>query len=267
MHWLHGDRNFDLWITYYGERHDHRYRELATFYNTRPGSKFQNLKFAYDTWPERFAAYDAIMVLDDDIVITGDQISRLFEYRDLYDLWLLQPAFNPRGKISWPITKVNWNCELRFTNFVELGCPLFRRDKLDIFMTIYDPVLVGYGIDWWYLHILGAQLEGRVAVVDNVACINPRDRSKGSMREIDKLQSQAQREAIWQEVRQLYSITNMDRELYVYRRVLKPLPARWASVLFHLPTDAIARTRRLVWLAKRQVLRAWANHGATGNIS
>ena len=87
--------------------------------------------------------YSAILVMDDDVLISGSSISRLFEIRERHDLWALQAAFSPRGKISWPITEARRRNALRFTNFIEMTCPLFRRDKLDDFedlMRTYDIV-------------------------------------------------------------------------------------------------------------------------------
>ena len=175
-------------------------RRVADFYNERKGSKFQNLKFAYDTWPDSFARYGAVMVMDDDVLIDSRGINRLFRIRSGHDLWVLQPAFDPRGKVSWDITRVDPRCRLRFTNFVEMTCPLFRQDKLAQFMAIYDPILVGFGVDWWFLHSMGAGLERRVAVVDEVVCLNPHDRTKGRIREIDRLQSTADRRKVWEEI-------------------------------------------------------------------
>src|SRR5262249_47793095 len=99
-HWLRGRRNFDLWITYYGDVPG-TWAEIADLYNCRQGSKFQNLHSAYCSWGERLRHYEAIMVLDDDILISGEDLSHLFELRHTLDLWVLQPAFHPRGKISW----------------------------------------------------------------------------------------------------------------------------------------------------------------------
>lgn len=49
------------------------------------------------------------------------------------------------------INTVHPTAKLRYTNFVEMACPLFRRDELDAFMSVYDPDLVGYGTDRWFL--------------------------------------------------------------------------------------------------------------------
>jgi hypothetical protein len=186
--WLRGQRNFDLWITYYGEHDDHPLRGSADLYNRRKGSKFQNLLHAYRTWAAIIDRYTAVLVMDDDILIDASAISRLFEIRARYDLWVLQPAFHPRGKISHPITRARPGVFLRYTNFVEMNCPLFRRDKLDAFMRVYDPVLTGFGMDWWYLEVLGEDLRGRAGIVDAITCVTPMDHTKGGVREMDRLQ-------------------------------------------------------------------------------
>jgi hypothetical protein len=145
--WLIGQRDFDLWVVYYGDRPE-AFRTEADLYLARKGSKFQNLHHCYRRWPQMLARYDAIMVMDDDILIHATGISRLFAIRQELDLWALQPAFRLSGKISWDITRVQATAKLRYTNFIEMACPLFRRDKLEAFMSVYDPELVGYGAVW-----------------------------------------------------------------------------------------------------------------------
>lgn len=155
--WLADDRDFDLWVTYYGDGPD-TLRPLADLYDRRKGSKFQNVRHAYRTWPALFEGYDAVMVMDDDVLIGPRALDRLFRIREQLDLWVLQPAFHPRGKVSHPITQVHRGAFLRYTNFVEMTCPLFRRDKLEEFLRVYDGELVGYGMDWWFLDVLGEDL-------------------------------------------------------------------------------------------------------------
>jgi hypothetical protein len=115
-----------------------------------PGSRSNNLVFTSAGDRSNLARYDAIMVMDDDIVIDATGITRLFEIRRERDLWALQPAFRLGGKVSWDITAVHATAKLRYTNFIENAC----------------------------LHTLGTELDSRVAVVDEVTCINPYDRSK-----------------------------------------------------------------------------------------
>lgn len=199
--WLNGNRNFDLWVNYYGNQLN-RYKDESDFYTVRKGGKFPNLHFVYRNWASILNQYQAILVMDDDVIIDGPSINRLFDIRRKYNLWLLQPAFNPKGKISHRITRVNPWTFLRYTNFVEMTCPLFQKDKLEAFMNVYDPALVGYGVDYWYMHFLGPEIVGKVAIVDEISCINPRDHTKGGKREIDLLKSTPERIRIWDSIKE-----------------------------------------------------------------
>jgi hypothetical protein len=257
--WLKGQRQFDLWVTYYGDRPG-TLGDIADFYHMRRGSKFQNLRFAYGACRELFVQYDAVMVMDDDVLLNATQINRLFAIREQYDLWVLQPAYSLRGKISWDITRVRPTCKIRYTNFVEMTCPLFRRDKLDAFMSVYDPVLVGYGMDWWFLHTMGHDLRGRVAVVDEITCVNPFDRTKGHRREIDVLQPISERLAIWQQTKTKYGIPGEAQGTVEYARIAKPYlhqlrsVCAYCAILMYVTLSTIAGRilRRCgVWLSRR----------------
>lgn len=218
-HWLLGERQFDVFVAYYGDG-QHSYRNNVEHYFERKGGKFPNLHFAYSNWPTVFAHYDAIMVMDDDILIDAAAINNLFAIRAQYSLKVLQPAFRLNGKISHRITAFRPFSKLRFVNFVENTCPLFFRPCLDEFMKHYDPALVGYGTDWWYLEVLHAEVVGNAAIVDQWPCINPfDDRKQGRGREIDALQSLAQRERAWYEVAQRFGLTQHLREQRVFRTV------------------------------------------------
>ncbi len=247
--WVLGKRSFDLWITYYGDRPG-ALADIADLYSCHKGSKFQNLHNAYQAWPDLMRAYEAVLVMDDDILIGGEEIARLFELRRELDLWLLQPAFSPWGKISHPVTRVVRTARLRYTNFVEMACPLFREDKLRAFIRVYDPVLVGWGVDWWYLDVLGPDLERRIAVIDEVVCLNPRDAAKGGQREIDRLQPTETRKAVWEAVKRTHHIRSEERGPAEYGRVLKPWPGRlWGRALMsaeHRAVRALALGRRVV---------------------
>jgi hypothetical protein len=206
--WLKGKQNFDFWITYYGETKN-RYREFCDYYLERKGGKFPNLHYAYQHFREILECYEAIFIMDDDLIISSTEIGYLFEIREKYDLWLLQPAYDPQGKISHPITGARPLSFMRYTNFVEVTCPLFRRDVLDKFMKIYDPILIGWGIDWLYMHALGDKIEKKVAVVDAVTCLNPTDEMKGGYREIELLQDTPTRIENWKKIRQLHNVREL----------------------------------------------------------
>ena len=180
--WLRGKRNFDLWVTYYGNQGS-RYKDLSDFYNMYQGSKWQNLRNVYLKWPEILEHYDAILAMDDDILINTANINRLFAIRKEFDLWICQPSYDVRGKIRHKITASQPSNLLRYVNFVENGCSVFRKDKLDEFMKVYDGSLGGNGVDYWFLKVLGSDIEGKYAIVDAIRCINPHDEKKSGVRE------------------------------------------------------------------------------------
>jgi hypothetical protein len=217
--WLGPDRDFDLWVVWYGRGAD-VLQAPADYYLALAGSKFQNLHYCFQHWPALLERYDAILIMDDDIRISAQKINRLFALREHYDLWALQPAFSKFGKISHLITRVRRDCELRFVDFIEMSCPLIRTDKLLDFLRVYDPALVGWGCDWWFMHTMGDQLFDRVAVIDSVVCLNPHDAQKpGGDREIDRLQSQQQRRETWERIRDKHGIIAELRGQHEFRCV------------------------------------------------
>lgn len=250
--WLRGRRDFDLWVTYYGD-HPGRYKDVSDYYVARKGGKFPNLHHAWQQWRQIFERYEAIFLADDDIHLDGPSISRLFGIRAEHDLWLLQPAFDPRGKTSHPITRVRAFSFMRYTNFIEVGCPLFRRDKLDQFLRVYDPALIGWGVDWWFLHELSPIPEDKIAIIDAVPCFNPPEAMKGGQREIDRLQDRFTREQTWQRFKQQLGIVASDEVFVEYRVVRRPRRATdiFRSVKFGLINTALY----LAKLQRRMVRR------------
>jgi len=204
--WLIGPREFDIWACYYGDT-VFNCAEHVEFHVSKKGGKFPNLQYIYQHYQKQLEKYEAVFVLDDDIIISATDINRLFEIREQHDLWLLQPAFNPRGKISHPITERIPFCFMRYTNFIENGCALFRKDKLDDFMDVFDSTLVGYGTDYWFIDSLGPDIVGKVAIIDEVTCINPYDHTKdGGKREIELLQENAMRARNWEIIKEKHNI-------------------------------------------------------------
>jgi hypothetical protein len=195
------DKKWDLVTAFYGDDQAsfEELRQISAASFKIEGSKFQNLKQLFGRQPSIFGAYDFILLSDDDIHFTKEKIDELFEIAAAYDLWVCQPSFDPAGRISFPLTAQS-GMNLRITNFVEMTCPLFRKDKLVEFLNTYDGQLVGWGMDWWYCNCLNAMENKKFAVIDKIAVINPHNRQRrGEAREIEKLQSNNDRESHWKE--------------------------------------------------------------------
>jgi len=183
QHWLRGPRDFDLWVVYCGAKTIHPHEEDARFYARSCGTKYQNLYWAYLLYARVIERYEAVIVLDDDILIEAGGLTRLFEIRQAHDLCVVQPAFQ-HGKADSGAKRAA-PTQLRYTNIIDMTCPLFRRDILDVFMSDFDPNLSGYGEDWWFLHLLGPDLLARIAIADEVSCTH----------------SHAQRTPVWERIR------------------------------------------------------------------
>jgi hypothetical protein len=214
--WLSGspERDWDLCVAYYGDEPDPPCLHGADHGVRSKGGKFGNLLKCCRQQLAYFRRFEAILVLDDDVVMDAGGISTLFAARRRLDLWLLQPAYDPlEGKCdAYPDLRAQPYAH-RLVNFVEVTCPLFLTEKLLSFLEVYqprvgEPLLAGYGIDSWFCqHLLGVKRDGsaavqdKCAVIDAVSCLNPEDHVKqGGLREIDKLQSKGLRIREWQSI-------------------------------------------------------------------
>ena len=111
-------------------------------------------------------------------------------------------------------------------------------------MAVYEPEVVGWGCDWWFLEVMGDDLRGRVAVVDGITCVNPYDWKKGGHgREIDQLAVTSERKAAWERVRDKYRIGTESRGTAEYGAIGKPLLGRGWGWLTDASEDAWLRFR------------------------
>lgn len=152
--WINGDRKFDLWVTNYTNQPS-LWKEYADFYNESKGAKFPNFKAIFNLHREQLKLYKAIMIADDDIIISTKSLNNLFDLITSENFTILTPAFSRFGKISHHTTERQLCSEYRITNFAEVTCPIFNTPDLVDFMEIYRPELSQcFGVDWWYLDFM-----------------------------------------------------------------------------------------------------------------
>jgi hypothetical protein len=209
-HWLDGPRDFALIVAYYGDDDAvfARLRAVADIAIRARGGKFQILKSLFRRQPGLLQNFDHILVSDDDLIWPAAQISRAFALAAQFDLWLCQPAFDAAGRLSYPTTAcLPGQQTLRFTNFVEMTCPIFRADKLRDFLNVFDGSLSGYGVDFWFCDFLGRGGNLKFAIFDAVTTINPHESTKPSgHREIENLRPLDARLEEWNEAARTYNL-------------------------------------------------------------
>ena len=186
--------DYDLYITYYGDSpaQKTRLKGVANHFNVRKGSKLQNFHHLWQTTPA-VREYDYYLLMDDDIAMSQTELGYMFETLHKYNAWLIQPSFKKTGRISHAITAQVPGSLLRFVNFVEVTCMFMSKDAITRSMAAYDPVLIGWGIDYLFIQTLGRHEKDKYIVVDKVAVCNP----IRVPRELECADGYAKREMMW----------------------------------------------------------------------
>lgn len=171
--WLDADRRarFDLLVARYepgpsvGDRPGHM--EVAI-----PGAKVAGYADLFRARPELLEEYDFIALFDDDLSISAREIERLFEVGATYGLDLFQPSLSWTSYFTYAAFLNSPGVRLRFANFIEMMCPVFRasylRKALPLFALGFET-----GIDLVWCRLAGRR-EGRFAIVDDVLATHTR---------------------------------------------------------------------------------------------
>lgn len=208
--WLGDNRNYDVYAIYYGnEKEKYKlYESKVDYIEKRKASKFQNFHYFYEKYPEIINQYDRFFILDDDIIFQTHDINEMFDISEKYNFSICGPTFknDGSGKISHHITAQKKGNLLRYVNFIEVNVPLFDRKGLDNLMKYYDPILIGWGIDFLMIWANDHTDTRKFALVDKVSCINPHDKKKNNKRELHKLKNAGNRSRDWENFRKKNNI-------------------------------------------------------------
>jgi len=210
--------NYDIMVVYYGNDDGkfNDYKKISKYIFRRKGSKFQNFHYIYNNYPNIINKYDRFFILDDDIIFGPKQISQMFTISKHYNLAICGPTFEnvPECKISHRITITKKTPTLRYTNFIEVNVPLFNRVALDKLMKYYDPILIGWGIDYLYIWSCGKDKSRDYALIDSVTCINPQDDKKAGKRELHNIKGVHSRQQTWINYRNKIGIKEWKHKTY-----------------------------------------------------
>jgi len=198
--WINCNQTYDIYVIYFGDDEAvfEKYKSKVHYAEQRKGSKFQNFFYFYKKFRDVIMSYDYIFILDDDIIITSQDIESMFTIAEKYYLLICQPSFTNQSQISHLITKHIPTVFLQYTNFVEVNAPLFKRDALDRLMNKYDEKLIGWGIDYLSIYENGITLTNKYAIIHEIQCINPRISDKKYKRkELEFVDNCDKRQQIW----------------------------------------------------------------------
>ncbi len=166
--WLEpaGNRNFDVLLSAFDERASMP-EGHGIFSEFRPGPKIAGLAEILRDHAELWRRYDHIAMFDDDLASDAKTISRMFELCREHRLQIAQPSLDPSSHTSFMGLLQQKGWQLRYTNFIEMMCPVFSREALEKVESLFG---LGYesGIDLVWCNML-ATGERDFAVLDEVA--------------------------------------------------------------------------------------------------
>jgi hypothetical protein len=160
------DRNFDTMVVHYGD--DDSYLGDGEYYIRAKGTKFNIIGDIFDQIPKE---YEYIFIPDDDLHIPIQDLNRLFEIANQYQLGICQPSLV--GYYSVQINLHHPGSILRYTNYVEIIAPCFDRKSFDACRSSFNYNKSCWGIDVLWDMILGHPID-KIAVVDDVIAVHTR---------------------------------------------------------------------------------------------
>lgn len=179
--WLHPEtfRNFDLYISYYGNRSG-RFKQDCEYYSETKGPRWPVYKEIVDELGERLYQYDAVWFPADDISTDSYNINKMFHIFTDLKLWLAQPALTEDSYRSWNITIRKADHIVHFTHFVEIMVPLFSPYALQICAPTFDTSFSGWGIDFIWPKLLQYP-DNKIAIIDATPVRHTRPVGKGNL--------------------------------------------------------------------------------------
>ena len=118
---------FDLCVVYYGKDKEvaDRYKKNCKFFFEKQGSKWQLMRtiLKEQFWKQ----YEFIWLPDDDLEISANDVSLMFKTANKHGLRMGQPSMIDENVVHRykEILLKRKDCELHYTNFVEIMCPFF----------------------------------------------------------------------------------------------------------------------------------------------
>mmetsp|Transcript_26381 Transcript_26381/g.46455 ORF Transcript_26381/g.46455 Transcript_26381/m.46455 type:complete len:535 (-) Transcript_26381:10-1614(-) len=179
--------DFDVALVFYKEAESDVYSALQDLSSTLPnveliqnaGMKWPNLRHWIDLHggPTDVAAkYDYIWVVDDDVRLPTQEISKMFSIlREHPEIQFACPSFDAGSEGVWRMFDGHDpRYKLRYTNFVECTAPVLKTSMLldPRFQPCLRAVRTGCYIDFCFYHAAGDR-DDAVAVLDAVQCHHP----------------------------------------------------------------------------------------------
>ena len=168
---LKGDADFDLHLLIYDGSYNKFYND-SDFVACDAGYKMDMTYRYLHRHPELSEKYEYFFLLDDDIVISTEDVNRLFSMMREYQLKIAQPSL-VMSYYTYKHTAFHPFYILRYTNFVEMMMPCFSRDALKAVLPTFEQKIRWCGIEMHWPVLVGSNHKD-MAIVDAVSAKHTR---------------------------------------------------------------------------------------------
>jgi hypothetical protein len=175
--WLSNYLNYDIFLINYGEKD---YSNDCKFYiDKAQGSKYNLI---YENKSKIFNIiddYKNVFLPDDDILISPNQIKKLFNIHSRYDLLLSMPALTgPLKKydkkyIEVPIFYPDPDLVLKYTNWVGIICPCFSISFFKQCIETFNYNKSNWGIAFLWSKLI--EKNKKIAIIDSIEAIHTKE--------------------------------------------------------------------------------------------
>jgi len=174
-HWLGPEgfeRNWDLQLSTYDEGLDPLPQaDLPTVVDT--GTKWDSMVRHFQNQPELLDRYSHIMLADDDVMMRGEDINRLFELSEEHGLAISQFALSRDSWVTYPALMQCPGYRLRYTNHIDCMAPCFESAHLKSLLPFIEKYPTGWGADHTWAMLMDEPAY-RCALVDEMTMVHTR---------------------------------------------------------------------------------------------
>jgi hypothetical protein len=201
-----GSDSVDLFLIYYGNNETNlkKYKSQSTYFlNIKTKSKYEFLKEIITDNFEKIQQYGYIWLPDDDLDIDIKDIEEMFLIMEKYDLWIAQPSVV--NNVNLPITANKPDSDIRFTNFVEVMAPAFKKETMLYLSHTFGATESMWGMEHVWNALLGAP-KNKIAVIDKL--IMKHTKTTGSDYSRFKTSPYVERKELWDKYMPMLIKTN-----------------------------------------------------------
>jgi hypothetical protein len=146
--WLKPHPNFDLYISYYGDKHG-RFQEDAIRYEIKKGPKWKPLDELIQRDWNFISQYQYVALIDDDILATSREINGVFRVGKHLGFDMFQPALTHDSYLNWVQTRREDDKDIvaRTINTVEQMAVFFTIEFLARVKNTFGYYKTGWGLE------------------------------------------------------------------------------------------------------------------------